>query len=203
MTFRTTGIIIGKKDFREYDRLFTIYTLERGKIQAMAQGSRKLASKLAGNLELLNYATFTIAQGKSIDRIATVDVKESFTTLKQSLEKLVVALHCFEVFDQCVKWDECDEVLFETLKDFLETVRDVPETSRVRTAKLFLLKLCLIMGYQPPMLKGVEKISDNPLSTLLEVRMVPEIDKAIASFYEEHLERPLRSKEYFDFLAGA
>ncbi|MDO8572101.1 MAG: recombination protein O N-terminal domain-containing protein, partial [bacterium] len=73
MTFKATGYIIGKKYFREADRLYTIYTAEYGKIEAMAQGVRKLSSKLAGHLELFHKASFTIAKGKQIDRIATVD----------------------------------------------------------------------------------------------------------------------------------
>ncbi|MBI4239624.1 DNA repair protein RecO [Candidatus Uhrbacteria bacterium] len=170
MTFRTLGIIIGKKDFREHDKLFTLYTLERGKIQAMAQGCRKLSSKLAGNLELLNIATFTIAQGKAIDRIATVDIHHTNSDLKQNLEKLTCALHCIEVFDQCVKWDQADKELFSHVCAFLQSLTLAKDTMRAKISERFLAQLGVLLGY------GTD--------------------------YTHALEHPLRSKEYYDFVAG-
>src|SRR3990167_3422502 len=117
MTYKTQGIIIGKKDYRDTDRLFTLYTFEHGKIQAVAQGTRKIESKLAGSLELLNHCSFTFAKGKNLDRIATVDVHETFETIKGNLFSLSAALYGVDIFNQLIKWGMCDEALFLLLVD--------------------------------------------------------------------------------------
>jgi DNA repair protein RecO (recombination protein O) len=200
MTFRATGFIVGKRDFRSYDRMFTIYSREFGKLQAMGQATRKLESKLSGNLELLNFAVFTIAKGKTVDRIATVDIKNSFESFKGNLEKLVVALHCIEVVDQLVKWEQPDVQLFELLDEFLATLSICPDGRRVLVGRAFLFKLFFVLGYLP---SGalVEQLSFKSLEDISLLKGAG-FEKSLTHCLREHIEKPLKSQEYFDFLAG-
>lgn len=148
MTYKTQGIIIGKKDYRDADRLFTLYTFERGKIQAVAQGTRKIESKLAGSLELLNHCSCTFAKGKNLDRIATVDVHETFEPVKANLFSLSAALYGIDIFNQLVKWDARDEALFLLLVGFLESLKKSSRQSTHRAfVDAFLSKLSSLLGY--------------------------------------------------------
>ncbi len=148
MTYKTQGIIIGKKDYRDADRLFTLYTFEHGKIQAVAQGTRKIESKLAGNLELLNHCSCTFAKGKRLDRIATVDTHESFEVIKGNLFSLSAALYGIDIFNQLVKWEMRDEALFLLLLDFLESVqKNTRPTAQSACVDAFLSKLSSQLGY--------------------------------------------------------
>lgn len=148
MTYKTQGIIIGKKDYRDADRLFVLYTFEHGKIQAVAQGTRKIGSKLSGSIELLNYCSFTLAKGKSIDRIATVDVHETFENVKDNLFSLCAALYGIDIFNQLVKWDSRDEALFLLLLDFLEGIqKSSRQSSHSTLVRAFLSKLSSLLGY--------------------------------------------------------
>ncbi len=171
MTFRVTGFIIHKKDFREADRLFTVYTREMGKIQAMGQGTRKLESKLAGNLELLNHAVFTIAKGKAVDRIATVDAIDSHEDIKKNLEKLVVALHCLEIVDRAVKWEHPDPALYGLLGELLRELQQCPDRMRGTCAQNFKKRFSALQGFGS---------SDSGFAELLS--------------------GSLKSQEYFNFL---
>lgn len=207
MTYKIQGIIIGKKDYRDVDRLFTFYTFERGKIQVLAQGTRKIESKLSGNLELLNYCMCTIAKGRMLDRIATVDMIDAFQPIKDTFNKLTTALYCFEIFNQLVKWEERDESLFVLLVDFLETLKKTERRSSLMVlSNLFILKLFSVLGYyEPDAVLDVfhRQVASSSLHDCIgdceEKVFVPAMQRLL----ERHLEVHVQSKQYFDFLIGA
>src|SRR3989338_2786561 len=152
MTYKATGFIISKRFSREHDRIFTIYTKEYGKIEALAQGVLKLESKLAGNLELLSKASLLIARGRVFDRVAGIDVEERFADIKKNLQKLVVALHSAEILHGMVHEKAPDASLFALLEDFFEELNTLSEKTETRRAlylsHLFIIKLSLILGYR-------------------------------------------------------
>jgi len=207
MTYKIQGIIIGKKDYRDVDRLFTFYTFEHGKIQVLAQGTRKIESKLSGNLELLNYCICTVAKARMLDRIATVDMIDAFQSVKDQFNQLTTALYCFEIFGQCVKWEERDESLFVLLVDFLETLRKTDRRSSLMIlSNLFILKLFSVLGYYEPD-TALDEVHRQLASSSLhdcigfcdEKSFVPAMQKLL----ERHVEAHVQSKQYFDFLIGA
>ncbi len=207
MTYKVQGIIIGKKDYRDVDRLFTFYTFEHGKIQLLGQGTRKIESKLSGNLELLNHSICTIAKGRMLDRIATVDMIDTFQPVKEQFNQLTTALYCFEIFNQLVKWEERDELLFVLLVDFLEILKKTNSRSSLMIlSSIFILRLFSVLGYYETDL-AIDEIHRNLVSSSLgdcidmceEKSFVP----AIQRLFEKHIEVPIQSKQYFDFLIGA
>ncbi|MEK7103321.1 MAG: DNA repair protein RecO [Patescibacteria group bacterium] len=149
MTFRTTGIIIAKRDGRDADRVFTIYTKEHGKISALAKSAKKITSKLAGHLELFTYATFTIARGRVGDHIATVDVIKDYTPSLEKSDRLIAALYCLECTDQMIRTDQIDRDVFELLLAFMQEVSTgtIPSSS---LARAYLCNLCNLLGYGVP-----------------------------------------------------
>ncbi len=177
MTFKTDAIIINKCDVRDYDRLYTLYTAEHGKLRATASGVRKISSKLAGSLELFTYATFTIAKGRGTDRIATVDVRNNFRTIIENLDATASAMYCLEITDQLVKEGESDQELFSHLRHTLEAlVRG--EGRPVDIAHRYILNLLSLLGYHQEESANVQVV------------------------LQEHLDRPLRSQPFFNFLLG-
>ncbi len=53
--YQCSGFILKKKNIREADQIFTIYTKEFGKLKFLAKGSRKIKSKLRGGLKLFYF----------------------------------------------------------------------------------------------------------------------------------------------------
>ena len=86
-TYLIQGLILKHKDYREADRLITIYSREYGKITALARGTRKISSKLAGSLEPFTLADFMIARGRNFDTIASLEVIKNFRLLKKKFRK--------------------------------------------------------------------------------------------------------------------
>lgn len=60
----STGIILGRTDYGEADRILVVLTPDHGKLRLMARGVRKIKSKLAGGIELFSTSNITFIEGK-------------------------------------------------------------------------------------------------------------------------------------------
>ena len=69
-TFRTQAIPLGKRVVRETDRMYSVFTQDRGKVELLAKGSRKILSKLAGEMEQIGILDLFIVHGRAFDRLA-------------------------------------------------------------------------------------------------------------------------------------
>ncbi|GAC1431817.1 MAG: DNA repair protein RecO [Candidatus Velthaea sp.] len=65
------------RNLGEADRIFTLFTVSRGKLDAVGKGVRRPKSAVGGRLEFLNETTLTLHRGKSLDVIT------SATTVRQ------------------------------------------------------------------------------------------------------------------------
>lgn len=205
MTYKAEGIIINKKDFREADRLFCVYTKEYGKLDILGQGTKKITSKLSGNLEILNKAVFTFAKGKQLDRVALVDPLSSNEDIKNNLEKLTCALYCLQIFDTAVKVGEPDDALYAHVNDFVSHLNDCEGNVFSPLAKLFIIKLAILLGYRPNVRQGKEfldRLTNESISRIFQKKSWEQLDSISDKSLGVLLERPVPSSAFFEFLAG-
>ncbi len=208
MTYKATGFIIAKRFSREHDRIFTMYTKEYGKVEALAQGVLKLESKLAGNLELLSKASFLLARGRVFDRVAGIDVEERFLDVKKNIQKLVVALYSAEIVNVMVQPKYPDASLFTLLENFFEKLNSFSAKTETRKvlylAHLFTIKLSLILGYRSNSRAAkqfFDVLSTSDLGAFLDdpsPRFVPIL---VQEFLSEQLHKKLNTQSYIDLLA--
>lgn len=64
-SYQTTGLVIGRTNFGESDRIIRFITPDYGKISAVARGVRKIKSRLAGHLEPLGTVMLSLTTGRS------------------------------------------------------------------------------------------------------------------------------------------
>jgi DNA repair protein RecO len=69
---KTNGIILGRTNFGEADRILTILTPDQGKLRLMARGVRKAKSKLAGGIELFSTSHITFIEGRGDSGLGTL-----------------------------------------------------------------------------------------------------------------------------------
>lgn len=122
MEMKYRGIIIGKRDIQEVDRLYTIYTLEQGKITIVGKGVRKAQAKLAGNLETLTYAEVYASKGRGRGNITGAIALNNFLSLKSDFTALNRAFYGVSYFARFITQEEKDEKSFALLLEYLETM---------------------------------------------------------------------------------
>lgn len=161
-TYLTSGIVLKRRDYREYDRLVTIYTDKYGKIETVARGVRKIVSKLAGHLEPLSYSSFMLAKGRAFDVLASSVRQSSFRIPQTDLLAFALACYFFEAVDRLTRPNLPDRVLFQLLVEYLEVFEATVEEGnratafqRVLITEFYLFQLLKQLGYTPALEKCV------------------------------------------------
>jgi DNA repair protein RecO (recombination protein O) len=98
--YRCEAIVIRRRDFGEADRLVTLLTDDYGKIRAIAKGTRRTKSRLAGHLEPFARTNLLIARGRNLDIITQAQVRDSMHHLRSSERSILYASHWAEIADQ-------------------------------------------------------------------------------------------------------
>ena len=205
LTFKTPGIILKAKDYKETDRLYTIYTKDFGKQILRAQAVKKVNSKLAGHLEPLSQSQLFIAEARGLKKIAGAQTMQNYQHIKQDLVKLNEVLYCLDVFDALIAEHEKDQELYKLLENFLQWSED--NKINLLTIKSFILKLLQILGYQPIIIKYPKNLAKILLFLLHEswhniqkLRLTAEIwqkiDAIINDSLKIHLSRDLQTEKF-------
>ena len=75
--YKTDAFVLRGRNLGEADKIFTLFTRTRGKIDAVAKGVRRIKSQNAGRLEFLTEAALTMHAGRSLDVITGATILRS------------------------------------------------------------------------------------------------------------------------------
>lgn len=75
--YKTRAIVLRARNLGEADKIFTLLTDARGKLDAIAKGVRRAKSHVAGRLEFASEAFLTMHCGRNLDVIASADIVRS------------------------------------------------------------------------------------------------------------------------------
>jgi DNA repair protein RecO (recombination protein O) len=154
-TYQTKAIILNRQPFREYDTRVSVFCLDRGRLELVARGTKKMESKLAGHLEPICLSNIMIVRGRQYDYVGSSINENSFINIKNDLDKLFLAGKAISVFQRLVKENEEDVVIFRLFENFLQLLNEDEgaEHCSARTCNLllnfFILKLLVALGYKP------------------------------------------------------
>lgn len=165
-SYSTDAIIVKHTDLGEADRVLTIFTPYKGKMRAMAKGSRRPGSKKAGHLELLCSSQLQMAVGRTFDIVTQAQAKENFFHLRNELWHMTCGFYVAELVDRFVEDNVLQQnvytLLLNTLRaldaDALELQKRRAEGNepsphdRDRTNLLlryFEIELLSYIGYEP------------------------------------------------------
>jgi DNA repair protein RecO (recombination protein O) len=110
--YQVTALVIRQRDLGEADRILTLYTLERGKLSAVAKAVRRPRSKLAGSLQLFTLADLQLAAGRTLDLVTQAHAQRTFYELRQEFPRYTHACYLAELLDALTEEGSGDETLF-------------------------------------------------------------------------------------------
>ncbi len=177
-TYKTEGIVIGRINFGEADRILTIYTRGFGKLRVLAKSARKLTSRKSGALELFNQVKLCLAKGKNLDIITEAEVVRSFRPWRRNLKKVALAYHFSELVERLTPENQKSEEIFSLLAGSLFGLGQATESQLKDASENFARKLLESTGFWP---RGSKKTINFQV------------------FIENLVEKKLNAKEFFRF----
>jgi len=130
--FKVEGIILRRRDFGEADRILTVFTHQLGKISVLAKGVRRITSRRAGNVELLNRVQMYLYQGKGLPILTEAESLQTFQKIKSDLTLSAYAYHIIELVDKLTAENQENRTLYEFLVEVLKRLERNPRQILVR-----------------------------------------------------------------------
>ncbi|HVZ58189.1 MAG TPA: DNA repair protein RecO [Patescibacteria group bacterium] len=144
---KTQGIIIKRHNVNEADRIVTMYTRDMGKISLKAAGVRRITSKRASHIELLNYATVSLYKAAGMPVLVEAQMLNSFAQIKNDLQKVGFAYHICELIDGLCPEGQEQAAIFDLFKDTLNELSLMQGDEIVFTIHDFEVELLSLLGF--------------------------------------------------------
>lgn len=141
------GIILARKNYKEADRIITVYSDKYGKLYLLAKGVRRPKSKKRGHLEIFSHIHFSSSSGKGVDFISEVETVDSYLGIRRNLAKVSVAYFFVEVVNGLVREEEKNIQLFNLICQYLEKLESSTNLKKLRGD--FVRDILVMLGFWP------------------------------------------------------
>jgi len=117
--YNTEGLIIKQSDYKEADRMLTIFTPELGIIQASVRGVRKMKTSRTASAQLFCYSDFELYMGSDIPIVNNVSMKDAFMPISEDICKLSLFTYLADITTAVLNMHNPDN---DTLRLFLNSL---------------------------------------------------------------------------------
>lgn len=143
----TKGIILGRFNYGEADRILTIITPDYGKIRVIAKGVRKEKSKLAGGIELFCVSHISYIPGKrDIGTLVSTRLATNFGAIVKDLHRTQLGYRVLQTIDKVTE-DECEGAFFDLVVETLQALDGDVDSNL--TEAWFDVRLLRLLGHEP------------------------------------------------------
>lgn len=208
--FKTEGIILKRRDLGEADRILTVFTLQRGKISVIAKGVRRITSRRAGNVELLNRVIIYLYQGRGLPILTEAQSLDTFSKLKEDLTLSAYGYHIIELIDKMTAENQENRILYGYLVDVLKRLSTKPRQILVRAFETKILSNLGFVSFQTPgvvarsysrivneILAKMENSSWDEIEKIkLEEKDALELERILRYHVERVIEGSLKSRKF-------
>ena len=153
-TYKTEAVVLRSMRFSEADRVLHLYTLDRGRVGAVAKGVRKTTSRFGARLEPLSHVELMLHQGSGeLQTVTGVQLVRAHHAAREDSYRLSVGLIGAEAMLRLFTEQEANERAFGALTRFLDLLDETPRAAGRPAldplALAFQLKLLWLSGYLP------------------------------------------------------
>jgi len=198
----TEGIILKRTNFGEADRVLTVLTDRFGKITITARGVRRITSRRAGNVELLNRVKLHLFKGKSYT-LTEAEAIDTHQELKKNLTLSTLAFHIIELVDRLTPENQKNASIYYLT---LQTLKVLEENPRQIFIRAFEVKILTLSGFWSideagdinPEVRGLLiELEQKDFPQIAEMELTREqaiaLERVLQYFTEKVLEGSLKS----------
>ncbi|MFH0928139.1 MAG: DNA repair protein RecO [bacterium] len=127
-TFRSQALVLDRVPYKDYDRIYTLLTLERGLVRARAKGAMRSKAKVRPHLEGLGLVDVMLVQGKGGYILASAEMTEPVRM--RSLESQLLAITAERVLGRALREAYPDREVFDLALSFLKDLSHLGEADK-------------------------------------------------------------------------
>lgn len=151
--YKTEAIVLKHFPLGEADYILTLFSPSRGKIRAVARGSRRIKSKLGGHIEPLMRTSFIINTGKNLDVISQAELIDGFRPLRENIHLLNLGIYMAELVDYITQENQSNQ---ETYRLLLECITAISTNHSPTILPYFQLRIIIHNGFGPELYNCIE-----------------------------------------------
>ncbi len=147
MYYQGRGVILRQRDFKDSDKLLSIFTEKEGKITAIAKGVKKTKSSLRACVQPFCHSYLHFNQGKNMDLITQAKLLDFYGNTRQDLERALNCYYLMELLDKSLLEHVPLPDLYQTLVAVLEALNE--QGLNPLFIRYFECQLLVTLGYKP------------------------------------------------------
>lgn len=147
-SIKLTGVVVRCADYRDNDKMLSVFTRERGMVSAVARGCKRLNSELRAAAEPFVYGEFVFFVNKDKLSLNSCDMLDAFYPIREDNDRFTAGMYMLSLVDGGVVGDDPLEGLFELLVYAL-TYCAYSECEPKDIALCFGAKCLELLGYRP------------------------------------------------------
>src|SRR5262245_35701536 len=149
-SFKTEAVVLRSIRYGEADRVIHLYSANRGRLGAIAKGSRRPKSRFGGRLEPFFRLDLVLYEGRgdlaTVTSAATVD---GHSRLRSDGPALAAAARACDAVLRLLDTNQANPPAYNLLCNYLALLDAEPAARGPGTALAFRLKLALAAGFAP------------------------------------------------------
>lgn len=142
------SFVLARRDFKESDQTISLFTAEKGKIDVLAKGVKKVTAKNSAFLEPFFLIEAEIVEGKEFFRLTTATPIESFKEIRANWQKSLLAGYASQVLARLLPNNQPENKIFKLFFSYLKFLGEAKETGRIFSVA-FVWKVFSLQGYLP------------------------------------------------------
>ena len=144
----TNAIVLRRADYRENDRMLTLFSPTLGRIDALARGCRRQKSPLMAASEVFCAGEYVLYAAGDRMTVVSCAVQDTFYPLRSDFDRLAHGMYALELCAAAVQPEQENERLFLLLLRSLAHLAYSGTDAR-RVTAVFLMGFVSLLGFRP------------------------------------------------------
>lgn len=144
----TSAILLRYANYKDFDRMITLFSPEYGKLNIMARGCRRPKSALLNACELFSTGEYVLYQSKDLFLLNNATIHETFHPLRLDYAALTQGTYLLNLAEAALQPNQPAEDLFRLLIKTLHVLA-YGQQDAATLLSLFLFHYANLLGYKP------------------------------------------------------
>ena len=149
MHITTKALVLRSVDYKERDKILTLFTRDQGKLTASARGCRKKGSAIAAGCQLLAWSEMVLYDYQGRWAVKEAAAERLFQGVRDDIGRLALGCYFAEVTELLAVEGEENPELLSLILNSLHVLDKLPDKPLPLVKAVFEWKAMALEGYEP------------------------------------------------------